>query len=323
MNQHEEWLAQRRTGLGGSDIPNIMGLGFGNPYDTFLDKIGVKETEQNEAMEWGNRNEQAVADKYQEMHPEVKLEDTGLKIFRHPDHEWMLATPDRIVIPLDGSKQYGLEIKTTSAWMGKKWGEADTDDVPDMYIIQVQWYMDVKGFDRWDLAVLIGGNEYREYIITHNTKLSNVLFKKAQEFWEIYVLQESPPPMDGSEDAKNFLKSWFPKHNENLLPMTHEMLLLLRERSQMNELAESYIEKKVEAEVKIMEAIGENLGFEGDGAKVTFKKTKDSTKTNWKGLALDLMDFLLGEDQAEKLGEYTKDKPGSRKLYVTYKVENE
>ena len=321
--EKEQWLELRREGLGGSDIANVIGIGFGNPYSVFLDKLNLSENQENESMKWGTINEGNVADEYQRLHPEVEVVDTGLKIFRHPDHDWMIATPDRICIPKDGSPQYGLEIKTTSAFMKRHWGDEGTDYIPDMYVVQNQWYMSIKGYLRWDTAVLIGGNQYREYIQAHNPKLAKTLIKKGGDFWEIHVKQESPPEIDGSVDSVDFLKKWFPDHNENLLPMTGNMLIYLRERSQAMALMDSYKEKKVEVESKIIEAIGASLGFEGGGAKVTFKKTKDSDKTNWKKLALDLLDFHTADEQAKHLGRHTEHKKGYRKLKVDFKVEEE
>lgn len=321
--EKEQWLELRREGLGGSDIANVIGIGFGNPYSVFLDKLNLSENQENESMKWGILHEPTVAEEYQRRHPEVEVVDTGLKIFRHPDHDWMLVTPDRICIPKDGSPSYGLEVKTTSAFMKKHWGDEGSDDIPDMYIVQNQWGMSVTGHKRWDTAVLIGGNKYREYTQVHNPKLAKTLIKKGKDFWEIHVKQESPPEIDGTIDSLNFLKKWFPDHNEDLLPMTGDMLVLLKNRAMNISLMDSYEEKKIESETKIVEAIGASLGFEGDSAKVTFKKTKDSDKTAWKALALDLLKALPDMAQAEFLGRHTEHKEGYRKLRIDFKVEEE
>ena len=54
MNAREQWLADRRKGIGGSDIGAILGL---SPYrtlmDVFLDKRGETQPKGNEqAMYW-------------------------------------------------------------------------------------------------------------------------------------------------------------------------------------------------------------------------------------------------------------------------------
>ena len=73
----EEWLAYRRTGIGGSDAAAVIGL---NPYrstiELYADKMGMMpEKEDNEAMRLGRDLEQYVADRF--------CEETGKKVRRN------------------------------------------------------------------------------------------------------------------------------------------------------------------------------------------------------------------------------------------------
>ena len=64
---HEEWLAFRRTGIGGSDMSAIMDM---NPYRdavaVWMDKTGRTEpdTEGNQYTYWGTKLEALVADEF-------------------------------------------------------------------------------------------------------------------------------------------------------------------------------------------------------------------------------------------------------------------
>ena len=95
---HEEWLEYRRHGLGGSDAAAVMGLNpFRSRLELYSDKLGrIPEKEDTEAMRVGRDLEQYVADRF--------CEATGKKVrrnnfmWRHDEHEFMLADVDREII---------------------------------------------------------------------------------------------------------------------------------------------------------------------------------------------------------------------------------
>lgn len=73
----EEWLAERRKGIGGSDAAAIIGMNhYVTPYMLWADKTGqLPEQEDNEAMRQGRDLEQYVADRF--------IEATGKRVRRH------------------------------------------------------------------------------------------------------------------------------------------------------------------------------------------------------------------------------------------------
>ena len=73
---HDEWLALRRTGIGGSDAGAIMGVSpYKGAYSVWADKIGkLPPIEDNEAMRQGRDLEDYVARRF--------AEKTGLRV-RH------------------------------------------------------------------------------------------------------------------------------------------------------------------------------------------------------------------------------------------------
>ena len=68
MNQEQriEWLKERKTYIGGSDIGCILGLSrFKTPLDIFLDKTTDRVDESmSEAAYWGRMFEDIVAKEY-------------------------------------------------------------------------------------------------------------------------------------------------------------------------------------------------------------------------------------------------------------------
>ena len=107
---HDEWLALRRTGIGGSDAATVVGLNpYSSPYYLFCDKRGeLAEKADTEAMRQGRDLEQYVADRW--------MERTGKKckrnnyMWRSTKWPFMLADIDREVV----GENAGLECKTTS-----------------------------------------------------------------------------------------------------------------------------------------------------------------------------------------------------------------
>lgn len=198
--ERETWLKERRKGIGGTDISAITGL---NPYvsktHVWQEKLGLIEVPENEVMKWGKRLERAIADEYAEREG-VQITQ-GQLITRERDGVKLMGTPDFLV----NDKEKGLEVKTASAY-AKGWGDGNAD-IPQHYFIQCQWYMMLLGYKRWDLAVLIGGNDYRVYRLEAHPNLQEILIQRGVDFWKTYVETQEMPPPDSSDDYTKAVSS--------------------------------------------------------------------------------------------------------------------
>ena len=163
-----DWLQVRTRGIGGSDIAAIAGVSpWATPLSVYLDKIGeAPEQEETEAMRWGTILEPIIAKEYARRHPDYQVRRVNA-ILQHPHIPFFLANVDR-EIRKAGAQPGILEIKTTSAWMSGYWRE----DAPDWVTCQLQWYLGVTGYTWGAVAVLIGGQEYREIEMARTTRLS-------------------------------------------------------------------------------------------------------------------------------------------------------
>jgi putative phage-type endonuclease len=195
MNTEERaaWLARRREGLGGSDAAVALGFSeYKTPYQLWAEKRGEVEPDDlsdNKHVEWGNRLEAVVAEKYaDETGREIACVDEMLV---HPDHPWMLANLDRRIV----GESRGLEIKTSSALVNGReaWGEAGSDMVPESYLLQVHHYLTVTQYDVFDLAVLfLKDLDFRIYTIHRNPHFSARLIEGESAFWNL--VQTGQPP---------------------------------------------------------------------------------------------------------------------------------
>lgn len=180
----------RKQGIGSSEIAAVCGIDkYRTPLDVYLEKLGLVESFQgNNFTYWGTKLEKPIAEHYAETNL-VELIEVGTLV--HPECSFILATPDRIVHE-DGVWKKCLEVKTANAWSKKSWG-VGSDEIPENYFAQCQWEMLVTGLNECDLAVLIGGNDYREYQIKRDDELLGILVEKATVFWNEHVMKGIPP----------------------------------------------------------------------------------------------------------------------------------
>ncbi|MGK5730226.1 YqaJ viral recombinase family protein [Streptomyces sp. URMC 124] len=203
-----EW-DQARAGLciTATEIAAVVGLApprWPSAFTLWHKKAGlpVPPFEPSQAMEWGNRLEPAVVQKFSDEHPELLVLETGT--WRHAEREWQRATPDRILHHVEDLRHTEgplpatlLEIKT-SPYGGDGWGPSGSDEVPLHYRCQVQWQLDTLGLKACHVAVLISGHDYRTYLVEYDEADAELLRAAAEEFLDSVRRGECPDP-DGSQ----------------------------------------------------------------------------------------------------------------------------
>ena len=312
MTSRELWLEMRRSALGGSDIAAICGLSrFRGPLEVYLDKRGLLEPEpDNEAMYWGRSLEEPIAARY--------AEETGARLVHgewtvRPGEPWAGGTPDRIVCDADGKPLWGLEIKTSGSSEG--WGEPGTDQIPDYYRTQVAWYQWVCGLDRWDVAVLFMGREFRRYTVMCDEALQDRLVSIGRKFWHEHVLASVPP--EPSHRSVDTIKRMFPANTDDTLIAAtnqHEELVYELRRAKDRLADEQLIVDELETRVKAI--IGEHAGLEGRDWRVTWKNNRPTISDDWMGIATALAARygLTDAELAKVAREHKKTRKGARVL---------
>lgn len=215
------WLQSRRLGVGGSDVAAILGLSkYKSPYQLWLDKTNRADLDDSESEPayWGNQLEDIVAKEYAKRNG-VKIQRVNATI-HNPDHEWMIANIDRAIInpEISGNVRIKegklttdriLECKTANQYLAKLWGDEQSEQVPDYYLTQCQWYMGNTGASICGLGVLIGGQKFRSYQIEFDAELFAMLQEECSKFWFDNVQADIPPAPTTFDDV---LHRWS-KHN--------------------------------------------------------------------------------------------------------------
>ena len=238
---HEEWLEERKKGIGGSDVAAVLGI---SPWKTSLQLYEEKTSdyrnepslEDSVPMKAGNVFEGIV----------IKIAErlTGAKIIPAKemvcleDKPYIRANPDAFLISPDGTMSL-VEIKTLSNRIkDEKWGD---DTIPPYYESQLRYYQGVYGDKFCDKAYFFAlplldeeralasmfANAAYEFsdedvdlaeklfydriivrTIQRDREYEQSMFEIVEDFWEEHVIKGIPPAMTGKpENNKSFLLS--------------------------------------------------------------------------------------------------------------------
>lgn len=192
----EQQRIERRKSIGGSDAAAAVALSpWNTPYRLWCEKTGEgnlvdDDLSENDLVHFGNVLEDVVAEEF--------TRRTGMKVWRknqqmiHATYPWMTANIDRRVIG-KGMRE-GLECKTASQFSAKHWGESG-DQIPLHYLIQCHHYLAVTGWQRWHVAVLIAGNDFRTFTIERDEDFIESLIAREKEFWDCVTSKTPPDPV--------------------------------------------------------------------------------------------------------------------------------
>lgn len=181
--QTEPWYAARRAGIGSSDIPAIVGSSqYATRLHVWLDKRGELPPEDvGEAADWGRFLEPVIAEEFARREGFTVAE---VGTIAHAQHPWRLANLDRLVHGCsprtDGRPVCGVEVKTRNAFTAGTWRH----DVPDDVLAQVLWQLHVTGLDHMHVAVLLGGQRLKTYVVAPDTQVIDYLIGEAADLWE-------------------------------------------------------------------------------------------------------------------------------------------
>ena len=308
----DEWLEQRKNGIGGSDAGAILGLSkYKSSLGVYMEKVGLSDSSaDNEATRFGSDLEPYIRDKFPVRFQEA--EGIEIKVSEYPfmlqskAHPFMLANLDGIV-KLDVNMVLpngatiggvgGLEIKTAGDFMVKYWAE---DELPDVYFAQVQHYMAVTGFPFFIVPVLLQRRIMWRFVL-RNEEFIEKLIETENTFWEENVLQKVPPFTIGNEDEEDCLLQLYQSSTEEILDlsfMVDEVARFQEVISQIKQLDEEkkYLGNKIRAE------LGNAKYAMAEDHKITWSKF-DQNRFNSK---------RLKEEQPDLYKQYIKTIPSGR-----------
>ena len=307
-----DWIEQRRHGIFATDAATVTGRNpFASPFDKFAELQGTTAPKiATDAMEWGVLLQPVVGQAWARKH--------GRKVRACP---WTYWLEDGIGSHYDFDVVAErhvpvteiLEVKTASAYAQRDWGEEGTSEVPEAYALQCQHEIMCRpGIERCHIAVLIGGQKLRSYVVERDDEMIEDLLAIERRFLANARLGIAPE-MDGSEAATNYLRNLSPRDNGAKWELPEPV----------EELATAFLSAKAQAEAiaeqtailgnKLRLAMGDNASGIGKLVKVSYKTGKDREVIDWKGALAGLAPLSAATD----LKPWTYPTPGTRPLIVT------
>lgn len=291
----EEWLQERMTGIGGSDAGTILGVNkWKSKTQLFFEKTNPEMIQEisNDAIHFGNVLEDVVAEEFAARTGKKVRRDN--RMLRHPDHHFMMANLDRVVV---GEKAL-LECKTTSQYNAEQW---EDDNVPAQYLCQIQHYMAVTGFEKAYIAVLIGGQSFIWKEIERDDELIQIIIDAEKDFWENNVQANVIPEIDGSEATSDFINHMYQDIDNEEIELGTEADTLMKAIESIKEdiKEKQQLQKKYENQLK--DALGHNTAGKTGAYLATWKQ---QTRRNLDKKALEEKYGKEVIDQFYKESEY-------------------
>jgi len=185
----EEWLAWRSKGIGGSDVPIIMGVSpYKTPHQLWEEKTNPTppKSEDNYIFRIGHEMEPKARALY-----EIQ---TGIIappcLVKRKDKEWQRAS-------LDGRSASGVTVEIKYTGNGEKWELAGKGMIPDMYYPQVQWQLYITGDHRADY-VAYNGEEIRIISIQPDVSYIKRMADQVEKFYKL-IENKIPPELSDKD----------------------------------------------------------------------------------------------------------------------------
>lgn len=178
----DEWLQWRRTGLGGSDAPTILGHNpWKIPQELIAERIERISQAPNSAMLAGKRDEPIARDSY--------IERTGMMIapacLQSTEYPFMLASLDGINFP--SSKVVEIKCGKSSYYKSLSLNGAP----PDYYMAQLQHILAVTGYDHIDYFSWQPDRTPLLHRVERDDDYIAALIEKEAAFWQRLQVAEA------------------------------------------------------------------------------------------------------------------------------------
>lgn len=236
------WLAARRAGLGGSDVPAVLGLSpWRTPLQVWADKTGLEDGDADSySLRRGSHMEPLLWRELEREVPGLTAKPQSLLIAEGAE-PWMRYSPDAFIgIEVDGNYREALGEGKSHPRGSSDWQEG----APAHVVAQVQWGMLVCDLPAAYVAVDLG-TEFKWTRIERDAAWAETNLPILREFWRL-VETETPPPPTGDEGDARTLARMYPREQEGKTIALPPDFLDLRWQLDAAEQARAEAEEQIE-----------------------------------------------------------------------------
>lgn len=256
------WKLERRNGVGASEISVILGFNkYQSAYELWLEKTGrmpLQNDDPSPQATWGHRMEPFLRDDTAESTGREIAQIVGMQSTKYP---WLRCSPDGVFTD-DGAI---FEAKTTGVFQASEWSRGQVADHAEL---QVQTVMAVTGAPYAIVAVVIDRGELRlRRVERDDDELIPLIIEASREFWQ-HVIDDTEPPLDGSDSTRDALVASFPDHSaDDVVDVDGAALAFVHEYQQGAELEKAGKAQKAAASNKLRHLIGSSSRIVNDEGK--------------------------------------------------------
>lgn len=207
IKTREQWLKERRKGIGASEASAVLGL---NPYMTNIElwqiktgRIEPEDISQKPYVKYGIGSEPHLRALFALDFPQYEVSYRKYDLFRNSQYPFIFATLDGRLVEKATGRKGVLEIKTTEILKSMQ-KENWKDKIPDNYYVQVLHQLLATG---WDFVILKAQLKYdfdgevflqtKHYRIERSEVEEDLeyLEEKEVKFWTKNVLGDKKPDL--------------------------------------------------------------------------------------------------------------------------------
>lgn len=289
----EAFLAERRTGLGGSDIAAVFNLGYGCRRRLWLDKTGAAPDfpdEDSGPMKLGRILEPFIAAEYEQKTGRAVMVE-GL--LRHPVHEFLIVHIDRTLYDAGRGALSNPGVAEFKAVGRAVFYRMRREGLPVDYILQLQHGMLVSRRSWGAFAVMNRDNGAIEHWdVERDDAICAEILAEAPAFWATVENGPTPDRLDPDDKRCQTCRyrrscqgaalmecsaSGEMERDDSLLPLLNEF----RERQTLAKEADELLEETKE---QIKTTLGARTAVECGDGKIYYRP---QSSLRWDSKALD------------------------------------
>lgn len=278
MTTRTEWLAERRTLIGASETPSILGRGYRTAAQVWAEKCGLEDESESDVdikLRIGTIIQPALVEVARAVFNLPAIAERDNVVRRSATVPYVGASLDAVAGKDENGCDIPLELKNVDSINARQWGDAP----PIEFQIQNLQQQFVTGAQFGYVMGLIGGNRPVLHRVERNEVFIAAMLRKLEWFWDL-VKTRTPPPYQDPYDQARVLAALYPKGSGTAIALDEVAERILQRREVLS-LAQTEAEAKLaECDNELKAMLGDNTYAALPGGRwVSWKQIPGSTYT--------------------------------------------